>query len=385
MKRRELLLASALAAAGCATTRQPHESLEQLLYRYGDRGFKQVLDRRAEYGLQIILTRLERPFGEPRLETQTLYGSADRWFWPASLIKLPLAALALERLEAMRWPPSARLAFSARPVCVGEPEPMPQSAGDDVSRLIERALIVSDNFASNQLYDFLGAEEINRRLAELGYQSARIVGRLAFCTPQQQRQAPAYQVQDRAGAVLSSVPERIDAGRRSPPLGPILRGRGYIENGQLIEKPRDFSNGNFLALSDVHQMLIALLAPQWVQPAQRFALSKQALRFLKRTLGTLPREAGFDEETYPDNWAKFLCIGDRPGRISSGLKIHNKIGQAFGYLSDVAHIQTFDRELFLSASIYVNANGIYNDDRYEYDEIGFKFLGQLGRILSAHA
>jgi hypothetical protein len=35
----------------------------------------------------------------------------------------------------------------------------------------------------------------------------------------------------------------------------------------------------------------------------------------------------------------------------------------------------------LSATILVNANGVFNDDQYEYEPIGIPFLAQLGREL----
>ena len=31
--------------------------------------------------------------------------------------------------------------------------------------------------------------------------------------------------------------------------------------------------------------------------------------------------------------------------------------------------------------IYVNADGIFNDDNYEYDTIGMPFMGNLGRVI----
>ena len=36
-------------------------------------------------------------------------------------------------------------------------------------------------------------------------------------------------------------------------------------------------------------------------------------------------------------------------------------------------------EFLLSAVVYVNANGVLNDDQYEYDTIGFPFLRESGR------
>jgi hypothetical protein len=33
----------------------------------------------------------------------------------------------------------------------------------------------------------------------------------------------------------------------------------------------------------------------------------------------------------------------------------------------------------LSAVLYVNSDGVLNDDRYDYDTVGFPFLRDLGR------
>ena len=55
------------------------------------------------------------------------------------------------------------------------------------------------------------------------------------------------------------------------------------------------------------------------------------------------------------------------------------MGQAYGFSLDNACI--FDREtgraFFLTAVVYTNANGILNDDAYEYDEIAHPFLEAL--------
>ena len=42
-----------------------------------------------------------------------------------------------------------------------------------------------------------------------------------------------------------------------------------------------------------------------------------------------------------------------------------------------------DLEYILTATIHVNKDGIFNDDVYEYDEIGMPFLAQLGREIHA--
>ena len=41
-------------------------------------------------------------------------------------------------------------------------------------------------------------------------------------------------------------------------------------------------------------------------------------------------------------------------------------------------------EFMLSATIHCNSDGIYNDDRYEYDSVGFPFLRNLGIAIYDH-
>jgi hypothetical protein len=52
-------------------------------------------------------------------------------------------------------------------------------------------------------------------------------------------------------------------------------------------------------------------------------------------------------------------------------------------LTDNAYIvdEKNDIEFFLSATVHVNENQIYNDDSYEYDEIGLPFIAKLGKII----
>jgi len=50
---------------------------------------------------------------------------------------------------------------------------------------------------------------------------------------------------------------------------------------------------------------------------------------------------------------------------------------------DIAYVADFKNkvEFMVSAVIYVNSDGILNDDKYEYEEIGYPFFKELGDIL----
>ena len=65
------------------------------------------------------------------------------------------------------------------------------------------------------------------------------------------------------------------------------------------------------------------------------------------------------------------------------LRIFNKVGDAYGFLTDAAYVVDFHHgvEFLLAATIYTNANATFNDDQYEYDTIGFPFLAALGQAV----
>jgi hypothetical protein len=55
----------------------------------------------------------------------------------------------------------------------------------------------------------------------------------------------------------------------------------------------------------------------------------------------------------------------------SRMRVFNKVGDAYGYLIDDAYVVDFEAgvEFLLTAVIHVNADHVFNDDAYEYDEI----------------
>ena len=97
----------------------------------------------------------------------------------------------------------------------------------------------------------------------------------------------------------------------------------------------------------------------------------------------LLEELGYDKTEYYDSYVKFLMFGDVTQPMPEYIKIYNKVGYAYGTLTDCAYIHDIRNnvEFMVTATILVNKDGIFNDDAYEYDEIGIPFLAQLGREL----
>ena len=80
--------------------------------------------------------------------------------------------------------------------------------------------------------------------------------------------------------------------------------------------------------------------------------------------------------------AETLREGDAK-TIPDHIRIFNKVGDAYGFLTDAAYIVDFKNgiEFILSATIYTNENQTFNDNNYEYDEIGLPFLRDLGQAI----
>ncbi len=75
--------------------------------------------------------------------------------------------------------------------------------------------------------------------------------------------------------------------------------------------------------------------------------------------------------------------GAQKGSLPKNIRIFNKIGDAYGHMIDVAYVVDFDKkiEFFLSAEIYCNKDGVMNDDKYDYETIGYPFMKNLGKVI----
>ncbi len=69
--------------------------------------------------------------------------------------------------------------------------------------------------------------------------------------------------------------------------------------------------------------------------------------------------------------------------MHNNIRIFNKEGDAYGFLNDIAYVADFENkiEFMLSCTILCNTDGIFNDDKYDYETIGFPFMKKLGQLI----
>ena len=131
--------------------------LPQLLAKHPEQ-FDSVIGRKDELGIQVIYTRIDRrKNGKPVLQDHYFNLDPEKYFYPASTVKLPVALLALQRLNELRIDGLGRnttmiteAANDTQTVVYNDPTA--PDGRPSVAHYIRKILLVSDNDAFNRLY-----------------------------------------------------------------------------------------------------------------------------------------------------------------------------------------------------------------------------------------
>jgi len=341
--------------------------------------------------LQVIYTKIERDHkNSPHFTDYTFNVNADQYFYPASTVKMPIAFLALEKMNELRGngidlhsTMITDSSFSGEEVAYTVPSAKDSKAS--LAHYIKQIFLVSDNDAFNRLYEFLGQEYILDKLNDKGLTNSVIRHRLAIIrSAEQNRHTNPVSFLDTAGNLLYQQKAQI-SNAKLPEFNDKL-GVGYYSGGKLVNAPFDFSLKNHVALADLHQTLRAMIFPQAMKKDQRFNMSDEDRQFVLRYMSSFPRESRYpfyDTTEYPDDYAKFFARRLLP---NSNIRIFSKSGWAYGFLTDVAYIVDFENkvEFMLSATILCNSDGIFNDDKYDFENTGYPFMQILGQAVYQH-
>jgi len=351
-----------------------------------------VLADPEKYALQILYTQIDRDEDNEPSFTQYAYGvNPNNYFYPASTVKFPVALLALQKLKELGIEGLDKYttmvtdsAFAGQERV--EYDTTSESGRPSVGHYIKKIFVVSDNDAYNRLYEFLGQDYINNELHEKGFEDVKIVHRLAvFNNAEQNRNTNPVTFYDNAKVLYQQ--DLVTSDQDWLMGNAIPMGQGYIRNDTLINEPKDFGQNNFISVGNLQDMLKAVIFPESVPESQRFDLSEEDYQYIYQYMSQLPRETTFPnyaaDSSFYDSYSKFFLFGDTKEQLPDNIRIFNKIGMAYGFLTDNAYIVDLERnvEFMLTAVIYTNENEIFNDGVYEYDEIGLPFLSELGRAI----
>ena len=323
--------------------------------------FGQILDDPKRYEVQILLTKIDRdPSGQLSFIDYEYGVDAKKYFYPASVIKLAIAALTLQKINTLEG--------AARNCKLNTAQY--QSSTIEVS--IKDMIVDSDNDSYNKLYDFLGQEYINETLHSMGYYDVQVVRR--FNSPTSvaaDRVNYAWELRDSGGAFICKQPsltnKNIYSLKDRKDMTGLVRGKAYYTSGFRVAGPKEFYDYNYMSIDVMQRILKAIVFPQSVEEKARFAIFEEDREFLlKCMLGETTENKYF--------------IHGGTGQAYPYIEIYNKVGMAYGNLIDNAYIRDAKNniEFMLTAVIYTNYDEVLGDDDYEYDEIGKPFLKELG-------
>jgi hypothetical protein len=357
--------------------------------------FKEFLDNPDKYRLQILYTQIDRDKkNRPKFTTFGYRINNTEYFYPASTVKFPASVLALEKInnlnikELTKETPIFTGAEYERHTPVTK-DSTSESGLPSVAHYIKKILMVSDNDAFNRLYEFIGQEAFNETLHQKGYENTRIFHRLqvGMNKEQNRRTNPIKFMQ--GDKIVYQQPMVTSEKNYSSP-SPIRVGKGYMQGDSIVNTPFEFTDRNFYPLLDQQAVLKSVLFPEAVEAKKRFNLTEDDYQFMYKYMSQMPTEStypNYNPNEFHSTYGKFLMYGGGKNEmVNPNIRIFNKIGDAYGFLLDNAYIVDFENgvEFMLTTVLLCNNDQIFNDDKYDYDTIGFPFMKNLGQLIYKH-
>ena len=312
--------------------------------------------------IQVKLTIIDR--GENFIEYDYNIDT-NKYFYPASTVKLPIALFALEKLNENKT-------LSINTPFMLEDDTLKTTFKDE----LEKVFILSNNQANNRFFEFTGQDYLNKKFTSKGFFNSTIFHRLSTTNSSK---LEGKRVDFFTNDTIISFQNNNKEPKKLK-LKNIKKGKGYINpTGDMIEQEMDFSKKNYISITDLHRIMKILFFPEKFKEEERFNLTVEQREILFNYMSGYPKNFGYDPEEFPYYFNKFFIYGDKKLELDKNIKIYNKVGFAYGQLSDVAYIKKKNISIILTVTIDVNTNNIYNDDEYDYDSIGFPFLAEISR------
>ncbi len=365
--------------------------LKKYLYQHASPALLGILQQPDTFRYQLIYTQINRDKNnKPSFKHFYLNVDKDRYFNPASTVKMPLAFLALEKLNNLQIAGlnsySDMLTDSARPPQTAvTTDPTAKNGKPSIAHYIKKIFLVSDNDAYNRLYEFIGQQTINERLQQMGYNTMQITRRFVRMTEEENKYTNPIRFYN-GQQLIYQQPEVYSQFKFDFSTPRFIGNAHYDRNDKLVNSPMDFTTHNNAPLADLQQILQSVLFPGSVKEKQRFNLTTADYQFLYQYMGMLPSESDYpkyDTTEFFDSYTKFFFFRDKKSPVPDYIRSFNKTGWSYGFLTDICYIVDFKNniEFMLSGNIYTNKDGVLNDDKYEYNETGYPFFKEVGEII----
>ena len=238
-------------------------------------------------------------------------------------------------------------------------------------------------------HEFVGHRELNEDMWSLGFGSLRIHHRMyGVQDPLVQHTTPEVQLRPAEGerVVIAACVSDLEL----PPTDAVGMkiGVAYIDDelGARVDEPLDFSGKNYVSIRDLHRLTLALNRPE-LPGVPDLGLRESDREFLLRAMVEDPLASTNPVYTDPhDSGLRYHAMINGMTRVMPLTRIHyaGKAGRAYGFLLDNAYVEDTEsgRAMAVTLVAYANANGVLNDNQYEYDEVTRPLVKAMGEVLA---
>ena len=352
---------------------------------------KKIKNNLSNHEIQILYSSIQRDsLGKPIFKEFSYNLDKNYYYYPASTVKLPIAILAIQKINYLidkGFEISINTPFIVidlkKDLMMFEKYSNNQNEVLSVANCIKKIFLYSNNECYNYLFDFLGRDEINYQLEKKGLNNTRIYHK--FLSNSDNVNSSEFLFISNGDTIYKQNSIKSNLNKSNTNLKSVLKGKKFLLKGKLVNSPFDFSFKNQISITDLNNILKRIIFPENFKKEERFDLHQTDYNFLKywmsRTSIEDDKSTIVNRDKYWDSYSKFFIYGDKKGEMNDNIRISNKVGMAYGTLTDVAYVRDKinNIEFMLTATILVNDNHTFNDDIYEYESKGIPFLSALGR------
>lgn len=340
----------------------------------------------SSYRIQFAFTELN-----DGVQGETFFFGQERYFYPASSIKLPIAWLCLKKLQELNTSPDSYLQIQDALFCPSATYISKlESEKPSFKELIAEMLVVSDNEAYSALYHFLTPEYIHKKLKEIGLVQTRIPKSFTGCYRFESCVNP-YSILDSDYEVIFESDGDcwdidLDSLYAEGFLDERKIGEFHESNKVIVPLPYDFNYNFVFPINEAQQFMLKLTSPLQNETNIGLGLNESDRNFLLKCLSappsTLKNVKYHDLKNYPKDYFKYLYSPQWTDDTAKFI-LQSKIGLSHGFTTELAHVlKVGTRSGFvLSVSIYTNKNQTVNDGNYEYESEARVFIRRLGEVL----
>ena len=365
-----------------------NDSLLTEILKSDDSLLNEVLSNQSKYQFQLMYTKVLKDKNGYQLEKHSL-NENKYYFNPASLIKLPLLIIALEKMSSLREygvDLDSRILMHTCSCDEDTDGYIAQSKNPTFRQLMRELMIMSDNDAYNFLYDFVGYDYFNKRYRELGFDGFLMKRRFTSnCSDALNKWYGGI-------AFLNSENEIIyqqdcDTAKQNYAIDSVKyllkAGESYLENGLLLQGPKDFSNNNYLNFTQINDLFQNIFFSNDFD--EQFKIDIAYKSDFISTLKDYPKDllnSKYNSVNTPDWFYKFFIDTIAMNTKDKSLKIYNKVGMAGGFISDLSYIvdETHDVRYFLSATLLAKKDDVINNGKNNYYDFGIPFFRKIGSL-----